>query len=994
MITKESVNTFSTLVKQDGNKLYTEIGNGINYQKDDGTFAEANPAIVSSARTGIDYECYTTYNRVGFKSDISTGSFSIFSQIGNTGKILKSKPVGIAYLNASTKDYTFITTLQSSTGVVNGNTITYSDAFQNCDLEYVIEKGHLKQNLIIKSKVGFPASPYPASDTWVVVVTKFDLANYELPMLTGDAETDTPYDGTNPIETDIGQFKFSDQAFTLGEATDNNGSSMSVKKRLINVSGNHYLLEGVPYSFLASAAYPVLLDYTTVSGTIGSDTTWNAGTYYISSTVTVSSGVTLTIAAGQIIKGASGASLTIAGTLTVNGTSASPVYFTSMNDDSVGDSITGSTGTPAAGDWDGVRPSGNCTFTVTFSSFSYGSLGLNTVGNFVGSDISDSSFHHNSTYGLALGAAQSSGTRVCTRCESYSNTTGFNISNGNNAVSKFQDCYSHDNSSYGFALARISGDCYAQIFNCLITSNGAAGINANSTAVHPTIKNSTIDSNGGNGVIIGGAFSTGSVIDSIISNNGGWGVSGGTSVTYCDLYNNTSGSTTGVGTTANNITTDPAFQTGAIISGFTGLSANYFLNQSTSPAKDAGSDTAATEGYDTYTTATDATTDSGTVDMGFHYIVDRVSVAVSDLSINISDSITLTESKTVSLVNFINVNSPITLSESVSAFIYYPVNVNDSITSTENIVLLDTLNINVNDGITVSDVNFQTQVYNINKNESITVSENYILLETSFINVNNTITVSENETVDLVFLINANDNITISENLILEDILNINVNENITVNESTTIVPSSTGGFFVSDDITVSENINIIIDRLLINVNDSISVNENIIILESHNINVNDSIIVSENLILVPQLVIIISDSIIVNENVTLTPLIININCNDSIIISENMSFINNLNLSISDIIVTDDNQIVLSVNIPGINVSDSITVNEFINLNIPGQIFLVNVYEAISISESTTIDRSLIKLILVKFTSQINKNIAFTSQINNEIKFSSKFNE
>jgi hypothetical protein len=102
MITKTPINEYSTLVQKsllEGGGSYTEIGGGINYQKDDGSFDVANPAIVASTRTGINWECYTTHNRVGFKTNISTGVYSVFSQIGNTGKILKSKPVGIAYLN-------------------------------------------------------------------------------------------------------------------------------------------------------------------------------------------------------------------------------------------------------------------------------------------------------------------------------------------------------------------------------------------------------------------------------------------------------------------------------------------------------------------------------------------------------------------------------------------------------------------------------------------------------------------------------------------------------------------------------------------------------------------------------------------------------------------------------------------------------------------------------------------------------------------------------
>ena len=41
---------------------------------------------------------------------------------------------------------------------------------------------------------------------------------------------------------------------------------------------------------------------------------------------------------------------------------------------------------------------------------------------------------------------------------------------------------------------------------------------------------------------------------------------------------------------------------------------------SDSPAIDAGSDTAANLGLDTRTTRTDSVTDTGTVDLGYHYL--------------------------------------------------------------------------------------------------------------------------------------------------------------------------------------------------------------------------------------------------------------------------------------------------------------------------------------------------------------------------------------
>jgi hypothetical protein len=81
--------------------------------------------------------------------------------------------------------------------------------------------------------------------------------------------------------------------------------------------------------------------------------------------VTIPAGVTVTVAAGTVIKGTqegtyqdctigSGSSpIQVTGSLDVAGTAASPVVFTSVNDNSVG-GATG-TGSLAAGDWQGIE---------------------------------------------------------------------------------------------------------------------------------------------------------------------------------------------------------------------------------------------------------------------------------------------------------------------------------------------------------------------------------------------------------------------------------------------------------------------------------------------------------------------------------------------------------------------------------------------------------------------------------------------------------------
>ncbi len=92
------------------------------------------------------------------------------------------------------------------------------------------------------------------------------------------------------------------------------------------------------------------------NGTITANTTWNnpSVAYFINGSVTVDTGVTLTIGAGQVVKFKTGYNdLEVKGTLLAAGTASQPITFTSIRDDSaIGDTNNdGSNTSPAAGDW-------------------------------------------------------------------------------------------------------------------------------------------------------------------------------------------------------------------------------------------------------------------------------------------------------------------------------------------------------------------------------------------------------------------------------------------------------------------------------------------------------------------------------------------------------------------------------------------------------------------------------------------------------------------
>ena len=116
-----------------------------------------------------------------------------------------------------------------------------------------------------------------------------------------------------------------------------------------------YLVESIPCSFLAEAEGAVTLDYVTRNGTTSSNETWRAdATYYVSGTLTIGGGYTLTIEPGTVVKFASGTAINVTTSgakVIAKGEPYNYIVFTSKNDDESGEKIHGSDGSPAAGDY-------------------------------------------------------------------------------------------------------------------------------------------------------------------------------------------------------------------------------------------------------------------------------------------------------------------------------------------------------------------------------------------------------------------------------------------------------------------------------------------------------------------------------------------------------------------------------------------------------------------------------------------------------------------
>ncbi|HMV65201.1 MAG TPA: right-handed parallel beta-helix repeat-containing protein [Myxococcota bacterium] len=106
----------------------------------------------------------------------------------------------------------------------------------------------------------------------------------------------------------------------------------------------------------SAVSTPALAAVVTHSGTITTQTTWSASdVHVVTGTVTVNTGVILTIEAGAVVKFYNGTGLDTRGALVAAGTESEPIVFTSYADDSVlGDTNGDGYTSPSRGAWSGL----------------------------------------------------------------------------------------------------------------------------------------------------------------------------------------------------------------------------------------------------------------------------------------------------------------------------------------------------------------------------------------------------------------------------------------------------------------------------------------------------------------------------------------------------------------------------------------------------------------------------------------------------------------
>jgi hypothetical protein len=368
---------------------YTELGNGICYFKD-GQWLDSDPTIVilaDGSGCGTNAPCQAL-----FPIDIGDGVVKLISP---EGLQIELAPTALCYDDGS--NTVILAVITNSVGALLGSQqAIYSDAFSgiNADILYTYGPGgQFEQDVVLHQRPPDPrALGLNPQTTCLKMLTEIVASSQ--PAVT-PMTAQTVIGEVTDEDLEFGSIKMiPGRAFILGT----NQCGVRVTKQWIQVNGKQFLVESVPIAAVAdglSALPPMafarpsspeklrdvlmalapdhrqakkargklsiskgtppssgfVLDFVTINGGLTNYTFRSDSTYYVSA-----GGITLfgtnTFEGGAVIKYTNGASISVMPAsipegLVWNSQVARPVVFTSKDDNTVGQPISGSTGTPS-----------------------------------------------------------------------------------------------------------------------------------------------------------------------------------------------------------------------------------------------------------------------------------------------------------------------------------------------------------------------------------------------------------------------------------------------------------------------------------------------------------------------------------------------------------------------------------------------------------------------------------------------------------------------
>lgn len=369
---------------------YTEIVSGMHYW--DGEWKESREIIEPFQNGAVARQ---GQHKVIFAPNLNTAG-AIDLEMPD-GKRLRSHILGLSYYDeASDKSYLIAEVKDCQGEIVNGNQVIYRDAFKSihADVRYTYTKGGFEQDVILLEQPPLPETfGLSTATTRLQVFTEFlnppppkkgatalkgknnsVLRDESLDfgsMLMGRGTAFLLDSGTSEQTVPVGKQwrRIEGRDFLIEEVhirsvtteldqlparqQEKQGASMPAKQRMAQagqvVPPRLAVARSTKPMQMAMASLPpkaFVMDYVTLVN-VSNYTFYGDTTYYVSGTVNLSG--TNTIEGGAVVKFANSASakLTLNGPLICDTEPYRPVVFTVKDDNSVGETISGSTGSPS-----------------------------------------------------------------------------------------------------------------------------------------------------------------------------------------------------------------------------------------------------------------------------------------------------------------------------------------------------------------------------------------------------------------------------------------------------------------------------------------------------------------------------------------------------------------------------------------------------------------------------------------------------------------------
>ncbi|MFA6175890.1 MAG: NosD domain-containing protein, partial [Phycisphaerae bacterium] len=329
----------------------------------------------------------------------------------------------------------------ASVNAVNGyidpndkSRLIYPNAFgSGIDLEIQAQPDGFHQNVVFKSKLNLPAN-LQKEKAKVFLYTQLGLDEYlnnsqskGCPVKLSSRQKNinvTGFDVSKFSKSNIdfiieknGFDSFTSHSFADSEILQHNEKgeleNLAVAdKQIIRDSDNKtYLVESLDCSEIDEAAYPVVWDYHNVSGTMTQNEVWYAdATYYVSSSITLGSGVELKIEPGAIVKFRrnpnSSCISAFNGTFIAKGEPYSYIVFTSARDPNMGEVI--DTNAVSISDWTALYV--NTGSSIEFCKVGYSNYGIVVDASHSGEAAIKNNIVFNSNYqGISVYATNTQG---------------------------------------------------------------------------------------------------------------------------------------------------------------------------------------------------------------------------------------------------------------------------------------------------------------------------------------------------------------------------------------------------------------------------------------------------------------------------------------------------------------------------------------------------------------------------------------------------------